>query len=149
MPLNVHDLSITAGEYEPGARIPDTLTADDANAAPTFTVTGVPSGAVELALVVHDPDAPLPRGFTHWVVYGLPAEDGLLDASAARSAINDTGETGWFGPQPPHGHGDHHYYAWVYALSRPVDGEPTRAEFLDAYADAILEQNRVIGTFSR
>lgn len=53
------------------------------------------------------------------------------------------------GPQSPVGHGDHRYYFWVYALSRPVDGTPSREEFLDAYADAILEQNRVVGTFAR
>jgi len=36
----------------------------------------------------------------------------------------------------------------VYALDRAVDGTPTRREFVDQYADAIIEQNRVVVTYS-
>ena len=45
--------------------------------------------------------------------------------------------------------GEHHYYFWVFALSRPVEGTPSREEFLDQYADAIIEQARTVGLFSR
>ncbi|GAA3593116.1 YbhB/YbcL family Raf kinase inhibitor-like protein [Agrococcus terreus] len=146
---HVADLAIAAAEYEAGGAIPEGLSKDGGNAAPTFTVTGVPDGAVELALVVHDPDAPMARGFTHWAVYGLPAVDGAIDPAAGSAGPNSAGETGWFGPQPPEGHGVHHYYAWVYALSERVTGTPTYEEFLDRHASAILEQARVVGTFER
>ena len=49
---------------------------------------------------------------------------------------------------PPGGHGTHHYYFWVFALDRAVEGAPSRREFIDTYGDAIIEQNRVIGTYS-
>lgn len=145
---HVADLAIAAAEYEAGGAIPEGLSKDGGNAAPTFTVTGVPDGAVELALVVHDPDAPMARGFTHWVRYGLPAQDGPIDPATGVTGPNSAGQEGWYGPQPPAGHGDHHYYAWVYALSREVTGTPTYETFLDQYADAILEQNRTVGIFS-
>lgn len=148
MGLNIADLAITAAEFGPGERIPAGLSYDGGNAEPTFTVTGVPEGAVELAVVVHDPDAPLPRGFTHWVRYGLPAHDGPIDPATGVTGPNTAGQEGWYGPQPPAGHGDHHYYAWVYALSREVTGNPTYETFLEQYADAILEQNRVVGVYS-
>jgi phosphatidylethanolamine-binding protein (PEBP) family uncharacterized protein len=64
-------------------------------------------------------------------------------------ARNTIGARAWFGPQPPVGHGDHHYYFWVYAFDAAVEGEPTREEFLDRYAGNILEQARMVATFSR
>ena len=149
MGLNIGDLTITTDAFEANGRIPDRFTVDGGNEQPRLAVHGVPADAVELAVVVHDPDAPLPRGYTHWAVYGLPAQSGDVDAGAGRQAKNSAGDAAWMGPQPPVGHGDHRYYFWVYALSRAVEGEPSREEFLDAFADAILEQNRVVGTYSR
>ncbi|SDH62306.1 YbhB/YbcL family Raf kinase inhibitor-like protein [Agrococcus jejuensis] len=146
---HVADLTISTEDYEADGRMPDRLAKEGGNEAPRFVVAGVPKDAVELALVVHDPDAPMARGFTHWVVYGLPAIDGAIDPSLGRAAPTSAGEPGWYGPQPPVGHGTHRYYAWVYALSEPIGGEPTREAFLDRHAGAILEQNRVVGTYSR
>lgn len=141
-------LTITTDAFEPNGRIPDAFTLDGGNETPRLTVAGVPEGAVELALICHDPDAPMPLGWTHWAVYGLPARDGELDTAAGREGANTWGESRWMGPQPPAGHGDHRYYFWVYALSRPVEGTPDRERFLTEYADAVLAQERVVGTFS-
>lgn len=149
MGLNIQDLAITSADIAANERIADNYTADFDNALPSLTVSGVPSDAVELAIVVHDPDAPLPQGFTHWTAYGMPAEDGEINQDALRTGPNTMGELAWSGPQPPEGHGQHHYYFWVYALSRPVQGTPTREEFLADYADAIVEQNRFVATYSR
>ncbi|WP_167044170.1 YbhB/YbcL family Raf kinase inhibitor-like protein [Salinibacterium sp. ZJ454] len=151
MGLNIADLTVASPHIDNLSRIPDSFTADGGNLVPTITVSGVPAEAVELALICHDPDAPLAHGFTHWVVYGLPARNGVIDTSQpqVRSAASGTGQPGWFGPQPPLGHGDHHYYFWVYALANAVEGEPTREEFLAAHADDIVEQNRLVGTYSR
>ncbi|HLU98416.1 MAG TPA: YbhB/YbcL family Raf kinase inhibitor-like protein [Thermobifida alba] len=52
------------------------------------------------------------------------------------------------GAAPPAGHGVHHYYFWVYALDTRVAGEPTLEEFLTSYGDHVIEQNRVVGTYS-
>jgi Raf kinase inhibitor-like YbhB/YbcL family protein len=149
--LNIQDLSISSSDFAPGERLDDRFAHDKGNEVPTLTIGGVPSDAVELAIVCHDPDAPLPRGFTHWTLYGIPADTTTIDASADdtfRTGLNGFGESGWGGPQPPEGHGDHRYYFWVYALSHPVEGTPSREEFLETYADAIIEQNRVVGTYA-
>jgi Raf kinase inhibitor-like YbhB/YbcL family protein len=104
-------------------------------------------------MICHDPDAPVPHGFTHWTLYGIPADTTEIvgpDADATyRPGHNDFGAVGYGGPQPPEGHGTHHYYFWVYALGRAVEGTPSRLEFLEAYGDDILEQNRVVGTYER
>ena len=39
------------------------------------TWADAPKGTESFALIVHDPDAPIPGGFFHWVVYNLPIDD--------------------------------------------------------------------------
>ncbi|WP_438353034.1 YbhB/YbcL family Raf kinase inhibitor-like protein [Microbacterium sp. CJ88] len=148
--MNIGTLTVDSPDIAPGARIDDRFTAYHENDVPEIRVSGAPEGTVELALIVHDPDAPLPYGFTHWVRYGLSPSDGVVSAAdgSHRDAPNDAGATGWFGPKPPGGHGDHHYYFWVYALDTRVEGEPGREEFLRRYAGNVLEQNRLVGRYS-
>jgi Raf kinase inhibitor-like YbhB/YbcL family protein len=152
MPLNIKDLTVSARDFGPGERIPDRHAGDHGNEAPAIEITGVPDGTVELALIAHDPDAPLPNGFTHWVVYGIDPAAPSVTAPAAGAAYRDgpnsLGAQGYTGPQPPPGHGTHHYYFWAYALDAAVTGEPTREEFLSAYGDHVIEQNRLVGTYS-
>ena len=150
MALNIRDLAIFSPDITSGGAIDPRFSADGGNEIPHLEVSGVPSDAVELALIVNDPDAPLPHGFTHWTVFNLPAQDGLIDAevlSAATIGKNGIGETAYSGPQPPPGHGVHHYYFWVYALDTKVEGTPNREEFFERYGANIVEQNRFVATF--
>jgi Raf kinase inhibitor-like YbhB/YbcL family protein len=151
MALFVDKLAISSPDLTPLAPIPAQFSADGANTLPALEFTGGPEGTVEFAIICHDPDAPLPHGFTHLVVVGITPHASALDleADGVRVAPNGAGITAWYGPQPPVGHGVHHYYFWVYALSRSVTGTPTREEFLADYADAIIEQARLVATFER
>ena len=142
-------LRISSRMFEPDGPIPRECAVEGLNRAPTLDLAGVPSAAVELALICHDPDAPQPHGFTHWVVYGLPPDLTTVEAGVGRHGPNSLGERSYSGPNPPKGHGVHHYYFWVYALTTKVRGEPSREEFLNTYAGAVLEQNRVVGTYAR
>lgn len=152
MAPNMADLQISSREFTPEGVLEDRHAHDTENELPGLLIDGVPDDAVELAIVCHDPDAPRPHGFTHWTLYGIPADVTELTPEADttyRPGPNDFGGTGYGGPQPPEGHGVHHYYFWVYALSRKVEGTPTRTEFLDTYAEDIIEQNRVVGLYER
>lgn len=142
-------LTIHSADFSDGDRIPWRCAAEGENVTPSLTIDGVPPSAQELALICHDPDAPGPGGYTHWTVYGLAPSAGNVADASYREGPNDADRPGWYGPMPPVGHGTHHYAFTVYALSRPVDGEPSRAEFLRGYADAVLEQATLIGTYSR
>ncbi|WP_297081977.1 YbhB/YbcL family Raf kinase inhibitor-like protein [uncultured Demequina sp.] len=146
--MALKDLALSSPDIADGGRIDDRFAGQHGGVAPRIEVSGVPADAVELALVCHDPDAPLPHGFTHWTLYGLEPADGLIDASAGRPGPNDDGGVGYVGPFPPPGHGLHRYYFWVYALSRSVEGTPSRAQFLDGWADAVVEQARLVATYS-
>lgn len=72
----------------------------------------MPDGTLSFAVVMHDPDAPLVDGFTHWVLYGIPGDlSGLTEGVDAFTAgKNSFGNSGYNGPAPPPGHGPHHYY---------------------------------------
>lgn len=151
-PLVLGDLRIWSPDFPADGPMPDRLSGWHDDEAPRLRIAGPPAGTVELAVVCHDPDAPRPRGFSHWTLYGLAPDVTELDPpdlAGARVGPNDRGERAWIGPRPPAGHGLHRYYFWVYALSRPVEGEPDLATFIDRYEDAILEQARVVGTYER
>jgi Raf kinase inhibitor-like YbhB/YbcL family protein len=152
-PLLLADLRVTSPDLVADGPIADRFSGYHEEQTPTLVVTGLPAGTVELALVCHDPDAPRPSGFTHWVVFGIPAEEGVTvgpdAAERYRLGPNSRGERSWAGPRPPAGHGLHRYYFWVYALARPVDGAPSRDQFLVRHGDDVIEQARLVGTYER
>ena len=150
MALFIDKLAVSSPDIADLGRIPDSFSADGGNDTPRIELSGAPEGTVELALILNDPDAPLPHGFTHWVVYGIPADATTLDLSApgVHVAPNGAGAAVYYGPQPPAGHGTHHYFFHLYALSKPVEGDPSREEFLAQYADSVIETARFSGTFS-
>ena len=141
--------TIRSADFSDGERIPERLSADGGNDTPSLTIEGVDPSAVELALICHDADAPVRGGFTHWTVYGIAPSTSDLAEGGFREGPNDAGTSSWWGPKPPVGHGTHHYAFTVYALSRPVEGTPSRNEFLETYGDAILDETTLTGTYSR
>lgn len=151
MPLNIRDLKISSPDIPALGAIPPQFAADTGNEAPTLEVSGVPADAKELAVILHDPDAPLANGFTHWTLYGLPTSTSKIDPAALQGRVgpHGGGQAAYTGPQPPIGHGIHHYYFWVYALDCKVEGSPSREQFLERYAGHIVEQNRFVATFRR
>ena len=90
--------------------------------------SGAPAATKSFALIVHDPDAPTGvGGFTHWIVYNIPAsakglakgagsKGGSLPAGAAQ-APTSFGTPGFGGPCPPAGDKPHRYVFTVYALN--------------------------------
>ncbi|MBW3561158.1 MAG: YbhB/YbcL family Raf kinase inhibitor-like protein [Actinobacteria bacterium] len=152
MGLNIGDLQVSSPAFERGGAIPREHAKDGDDVSPPLEWSGVPDEAQQLAVICHDPDAPLPRGFTHWVLYGIPADTTAVPGGGGGQFVegtNDFGDEGYGGPQPPPGHGTHHYYFWVYALDTELDLKPglTRDELLDDISDHIVEQNRLIGTY--
>jgi Raf kinase inhibitor-like YbhB/YbcL family protein len=70
--LNVKDLALTSPAFGHHEQIPERHTGDGEDIAPALEWSGVPDGTQSFAVVVHDPDAPLVDGFTHWVAYATP-----------------------------------------------------------------------------
>lgn len=149
--LNVQDLSVRSDAFEAHGPIPERHTSDGEDVAPPLEWSGVPEGTRSFALVVHDPDAPLVDGFTHWVAYNIAGDSrGLPEGGESVTAgVNSLGSEGYNGPAPPPGHGPHHYYFWVYALDEDLELEPglDRRDLLSRIEDHVIEQARVIGLY--
>ena len=99
-----------------------------------------------------------PGGFTHWVVYDLPASVMSLDASApegndlagGKQGQNGRGTLAYTGPCPPAGN-PHHYHFRVYALDAPLgiaDGANKDAVVLAMKQHAIAD-GETVGLFGR
>jgi Raf kinase inhibitor-like YbhB/YbcL family protein len=152
MKLNIKDLRINSSAFEPLTRIPDRYTSKGENVSPPIAWTGVPANTQQLALICYDPDAPLSRGFTHWLVYSIPPNVNAIDpgdGAKFMEGMNSIDSMGYTGPAPPPGHGVHHYYFWLYALDAKLDLAPglEREQLLDRISAHIIEQARVVGIY--
>ena len=78
MGFALSDMKLTSSAFEPGGAIPAKYTGDGEDVSPALSWTNVPDGARSLALICHDPDAPLVSpgtyGFVHWTLYGIPGD---------------------------------------------------------------------------
>lgn len=154
MGLRLKELEISSPAFSPLAAIPQRYTSDGENISPALQWQKVPSETKQLALICHDPDAPLPMGFTHWVIYNIPPDVTELaegDGQAFTEGMNTSGSDGYTGPAPPPGHGAHHYYFWLYALDKALDLKAglSRVDLLEAIANHVTAQARLVGTYER
>jgi hypothetical protein len=151
--FNVADLTVTSPSFDEHGQIPKRFTGDGDDVSPAIEWSGVPEGTQSFAVVVHDPDAPLVDGFTHWVLYDIPADARSLEEGTHEyvSGLNTLGNDAYMGPGPPPGHGSHHYYVWVYALDANLDLPPklARRQLLDLIEDHVIEQARAVGIYER
>lgn len=154
MGMNIQDLQIHSPAFAPLDSIPQLYTSDGRNISPPLAWSGLPTGTQQLAILCHDPDAPMPQGFTHWLLYGIPPTTYQIEAgggSQLTEGLNSADQPGYIGPAPPKGHGPHHYYFWLYALDTELDLRPNldRAQVLDAIANHVIEQARLVGIYER
>jgi Raf kinase inhibitor-like YbhB/YbcL family protein len=152
------EFRLSSPQFANGGPIPARNTCEGENLAPTLRWSAPPKGAVSLALVVDDPDAPDPaapkRVWVHWVVYDLPAAAGELVPGAAlpagaRAGTSDFGETAWKGPCPPIG--KHRYFFKLYALDVMLGdrGALTKSELGAALKGHVLKQAELVGTYQK
>ncbi|WP_352617756.1 MULTISPECIES: YbhB/YbcL family Raf kinase inhibitor-like protein [unclassified Mesorhizobium] len=121
--------------------------------------TDAPQGTKSFVLAVEDPDAPSGM-FRHWAVYGIDAQRNFLPEGTTAGAkteslghgVNDFGNPHYDGPQPPPGHGLHHYHFRLLALDVETLGLGEKAAVDDVLKEAaphVLEEAELVGTFER
>jgi len=94
------------------------------NISPDLSWSNTPSNTKGYAIIMHDPDAPTPGGWYHWVVVNIPAsktnlKKGEVIAAPAISCKTSFKTESYGGPCPPIGHGRHRYIFTVFALDAP------------------------------
>lgn len=115
------------------------------NISPQLSWINAPKGTRSFAITMFDRDAPIEGGFWHWLMFNIPATVDHLPADAGNTfthlapataiqSMNDFGQYGYGGPNPPHGHGWHNYSITLYALDTETlelskDTSPALVEF--------------------
>lgn len=135
-------IELSSPAFEDGGDIPRGSTCDGTNASPSLRWSGVANDAVELALLMEDPDAPA-GVFVHWVAWAIDPALGELPAETVPAGVmegaNGAGQTGYLGPCPPGGDEAHRYVFTLYALSEPLDlAEGASAEELRAAVEGTV-----------
>ena len=157
-------LTVTSPTLKAGETIPADHTADGKNISPALAWSGAPAATKEFAIIVDDPDVPMPQPFVHWVIYKIPgAAKGIpenipIDAATpmpkemagAVQGMSGFRRPIWRGPAPPAGK-PHHYHFTVYALAAALDQAPglTKQQLLDAIKGHVIGQGELVAIYER
>ena len=144
--------------FDDESRIPNLYTCLGRNLSPPLAWEDVPGDVLSFAITCEDPDAP--KGtFQHWGVFDIPAYVRELpegfgngEHQGIRQAKNGFGKTGYGGPCPPPGHGDHHYRFRIFALSvetLQLGDDADAAQVAEAARHHIVAESELTGIFSR
>ena len=156
------EFSLSSAAFEDGGEIPvkycNTGVDGGENVSIPLEWQGVPEDAMSLALVMVDRHE-IASDWVHWAVVDMPVSvAGLAEAESgsipggAWELTSTNGETGYQGPEPPAGSGDHEYETILYALdveTVEVAEDATFAEFLDVMNAHHVAEVSVSGFFGR
>jgi len=144
-------MKIWSDDFKPGGSIPVLHTCDGRDVSPHLAWSGVPEEAQSLALICHDPDAPV-GDWIHWLVHEIPPRTEAFPTGGplpreAREVVNDFGFSRYGGPCPPSG--VHRYYFILHALKTKGLSGLTKANFAARVEEASLARAEVMGTYGR
>lgn len=143
-------MRLTSPAFAYGRMIPPRFTCDGGDVSPPLRLEDLPDGAVSLALLVEDPDAP-GGTWVHWLAYDIEPREEIVEgvAGLGTSGRNSWRRRGYGGPCPPSG--IHRYVFRVFALDTALD----LAEDLDrkaverAMAGHVIEEATLMGRYGR
>lgn len=144
-------LEIISPVFRNGAPIPPQYTCKGQNVSPPLTFMDVPKKAQSLALIMHDPDAPV-GDYVHWTIWDIATNTEMIAANSvpvgAIQGLNSNNESKYMGPCPPSG--THRYIFALYALDKTLGlpGSTTRDQLIKAIEGHIIEKHALTGTFS-
>jgi len=129
------------------------------NVSPTLKWSGVPAGCRAFALVIEDPDTPLPWPFVHALAYWPAAllselPEGALSGIPLKGlhrGLNTYGKQRYIGPRPLPRHGLHKYVFQLFALDVEPDlPSPFKRRALSkALRGHVLAMGRMTGVCER
>jgi len=145
-------MEISSPAFEHNMLMPSKYTCDGINISPPLKISGVPSGAVSLALIMDDPDAAM-KTWLHWTAWNIGPSTAIIEENSlpanAIEGKTSFGDTGYGGPCPPSG--THRYFFKLYALDCMLDlkyGAGLR-ELEKSMEDHIIGKTEFIGLYKR
>ena len=144
-------LKVTSSAFQKNGNIPTKYTCEGEQVNPPLSITGIPPGAKSLAIILHDPDAPMDGGFTHWVVWNIdPSTKDIPEGfKGAEQGLNGAKQAGYIGMCPPSG--THHYHFMVYALDTKLDlsKQTDKTELEKSMKGHILAKGDLVGLYKK
>lgn len=145
-------MKLSCSAFADGEKIPVKFAKLGENRIPPLEIAGVPNEAKSLAIIVHDPDAPMPGGFYHWTLWNIPPETTSIGTdnlpAGAVEGKTSWGTNGYNGPQPPFG--THRYIFYLYALNTDLNlpADNNVKELKAAMKEHVLEITSLTGKFA-
>ncbi len=151
--LGADGFKLKSAAFEDGEALDPCFTADEEDAvAPPLEWSDPPSGAMELALVVEDPDAQGDEPACHWLVWGLAPQQGQLLEGEVPPKVgkNAQANSEWLLPRLPEGE-QHNFMFQLFALDAPLDVAPgaTRDALLDAMEGHVIGSALLTATYEK
>jgi hypothetical protein len=150
--LDRRTLDVTSSAFTDGGSLPRAFTGDtESPVSPPIAWSNVPDGTQSLVVIAEDSDAPTPKPFVHWLVYGIPASVGSIQGAQRLEGKNSMLSDGFTPAAPPAGHGMHHYHFQVFALDVAIDlGRGAgRSSLLEEMRGHVLGWGEIVGTYER
>ena len=155
---HVVSIAVSSPTLKPNERIDERYTCEGDDVSPPLKWSGYPADSKSFVVIMEDPDAP-GGGFTHWVVYNIPASVSELPEALPAidkldngiyQGINDFGKIGYGGPCPPPGT-THRYFFRVYALDTVLELPPgaTKDEVMKGLKDHIIGEGSLMVKYGR
>ena len=154
-------ITVSSKAFANGETIPSRYTEDGAKVSPPIAWSGIPAGTAAVVLLIEDADSPTPSPLVHGIAWSLAAADGMLEEGMLKSE----GSGGWpqalgknsffkaeyLPPDPPSGHGAHHYAFQIFALDHALDleDEPGRGALTEAMKTHVLAKGYLVGLYER
>lgn len=148
---NAEKLQIISAVFRDGASIPPQYSCRGNNVNPPLNFFNVPKSAQSLALIMHDPDAPM-GDYVHWLMWDIPTDTETIAANSvpvgAVQGQNSNDQSSYTGPCPPSG--THRYIFELYALdtSLGLPATTNRDQLQSAMKGHILAEAKLTGTFT-
>jgi len=155
-------MEIFSSAFKDGEKIPiqhAMVGAGGKNLSIPLTWKNVPPGTKSFALSMVDPH-PVAQNWVHWMVINIPANVSSLEEGASKKKMpagavelrNSFGETGYGGPQPPKGSGEHPYVTTLYALNvekLDLGVNTSLSAFKKALEGRIIQSASITGKYER
>jgi hypothetical protein len=147
-------MQLTSPAFKEGGSIPSKFTCDGEGINPELSISGIPSNAKTLVLIMDDPDVPesvrKDRMWDHWVVFNIPPTTTKIPESSppfGTPGKNTDGGLTYQGPCPPDR--EHRYFFKLYALdcSLSLPQGATKTEVEQAMKGHILQQSQLMGRY--
>jgi Raf kinase inhibitor-like YbhB/YbcL family protein len=149
-------MKLTSPVFSEGGKIPSKYTCEGENINPELVISGVPSHAKSLVLIMDDPDVPeyirKDGMYDHWVVFNIPPTTTHISEHSQPKGTpgkNTKGGLDYIGPCPPDR--EHRYFFKLYALDceLALQQSVSKHDVENAIKGHILAQTQLMGRYEK